>query len=134
MEAYSETDFRLRSVYRCICMCFGILLRTLYCVTTKFKIWLVFTNQITSVVSILLLVLACLLVDFELLKTNNYFRLHKAFRYLSHKFHGKIPGKLKSEKRQKKFAEDLVIRSSWAKHALHTAVLILGTILVYAVF
>ena len=32
----------------------------------------------------------------------------QAFRYLSHKFHGKAPGKLKSEKRQKKFAEDLV--------------------------
>ena len=38
----------------------------------------------------------------------NFFLL-QAFRYLSHKFHGKIPGKLKSEKRQKKFAEDLVV-------------------------
>ncbi|XP_028392981.1 U4/U6.U5 tri-snRNP-associated protein 1-like [Dendronephthya gigantea] len=34
----------------------------------------------------------------------------EAFRYLSHKFHGKTPGKLKSEKRQKKFAEDLALK------------------------
>ena len=32
----------------------------------------------------------------------------QAFRYLSHKFHGKIPGKLKTEKRQKKVSEDEV--------------------------
>ncbi|CAB4014383.1 U4 tri-snRNP-associated 1-like [Paramuricea clavata] len=34
----------------------------------------------------------------------------EAFRYLSHKFHGKIPGKLKSEKRQKKFADDMALK------------------------
>lgn len=34
----------------------------------------------------------------------------EAFRYLSHKFHGKIPGKLKTEKRQKKVSEDLALK------------------------
>lgn len=31
----------------------------------------------------------------------------EAFRALSHKFHGKGPGKMKQEKRMKKFYEDL---------------------------
>lgn len=31
----------------------------------------------------------------------------EAFRMLSHKFHGKGPGKMKQEKRMKKFQEDL---------------------------
>ena len=32
----------------------------------------------------------------------------EAFRYLSHKFHGKGSGKIKTEKRQRKIAEDKV--------------------------
>ena len=32
----------------------------------------------------------------------------QAFRYLSHKFHGKIPGKMKTEKRSKKIQEEAV--------------------------
>ncbi|KAG1700066.1 U4/U6.U5 tri-snRNP-associated protein 1 [Nymphon striatum] len=34
----------------------------------------------------------------------------EAFRYLSHKFHGKGPGKLKTEKRVKKLEEDVLLR------------------------
>lgn len=41
----------------------------------------------------------------------------QAFRYLSHKFHGKIPGKLKSEKRQKKHADDLVSGNTELLHS-----------------
>ena len=46
--------------------------------------------------------------------TGRYFLfLSQAFRYMSHKFHGKASGKMKSEKRNKKHQEEMVSYEIW---------------------
>ena len=46
--------------------------------------------------------------------------LPQAFRYMSHKFHGKASGKMKSEKRNKKHQEEMVSYLRKTSHCINT--------------